>query len=266
MTLKIGNDTVPTSGTITYNGNNVNKVIYNGTTVWKKATGPSTVLEAAQTAILLHCDSAYEANGGYASITKYNFPNYPSTYKVRDGFGGYLYLSAMASTNNGVAWFNIGGLTTTATDKFTVECLAMPSMNNYAGSYAELVFSTGSTPDAIWRLQVKCESSTTGTAKVYSGDGTVTNYQGSTGGVSTSDGWYHLAATYHGNGTWSFFANGTKLGTYSYTGVSTGYNFTFIHGVASGSDMGGYDEIAVHSYERYTANFTVPTEPYTISQ
>lgn len=264
MTLKFGNTTVHTTGTITYNGYNVKKVVYNGVTVWEKASGLSNVLEAAQTAILLH-GNQYESNSGYAEITKSNYPTLPSTYRARAGFGSYLYLSAQQGTNNGTNWFNIGGLTTTATDKFTVECIVMPSMNNYDGSYTELVFGTGSNPDAIWRLQVKCKSSTTGTAKVYNGAGTVINYQGTEGGVSTSDGWYHLAATYHGNNTWSFFVNGTKLGTFSYTGVSTGYNFTFIHGVASGSDMGGFDEIVVHSYDRYTANFTVQTEPYTIS-
>lgn len=264
MKLKIGNDTVPTSGTITYNGNNVSKVVYNSTVVWEKATGPSTVLEAAQTAILLHCDTSYESNGGYATITKSNYPSWPSTYNARSGFSGYLYVPAQAGTNNGSNWFNIGGLTTLATDKFTVECLTWPSMNNVAGNYTELVFGTGSAPDAIWRMQIKTVTGTTATAKISSADGTV-KYESSAGGITSADGWYHLASTYHGNGTWSFFYNGTKVGTYAFTGASTGYNFTFIHTVGSGSDMGCFDEIAVHSYERYTANFTVPNEPYTIS-
>lgn len=37
MVLKFGNDVISeTTGTVTYNGNNVNKVVYNGTTVWEK--------------------------------------------------------------------------------------------------------------------------------------------------------------------------------------------------------------------------------------
>lgn len=42
MTLKFGSNTISeTDGTVTFNGNNVNKVVFDGTTIWEKSTTPS---------------------------------------------------------------------------------------------------------------------------------------------------------------------------------------------------------------------------------
>lgn len=263
MAFKIGNITLPTSADVKYNGQTVKTIKYGSTVVWQKAGGLSAVLEAAKTWALFHCDDNTGSNLGSKAINKNNWPSWPSTYKARTGFNSYAYLSAMATANNGVAWFNLGGLTLAATDKYSIECLVLPAINSNGGR-AELVFGTGSAPDAIWRLVITRVSETTATARVSNGASDVVNYESTAGAITSADGWYHLAATYHGNGTWSFFVNGTKVGTFAYTGASTGWNFTFLHGVASGSDMAGFDEIVLHGYERYTNNFEVQTQPYSI--
>lgn len=263
MALKIGSITLPTSADVKYNGQTVKTIKYGSTVVWQKAGGLSAVLESAKTWALFHCDDNTGSNLGSKTINKNNWPSYPTTYKVRDGFNAYNYLSASSTANNGVAWFNLGGLTLAATDKYSIECLVLPAINSNGGR-AELVFGTGSAPDAIWRLVITRVSETTATARVSNGASDVVNYESAAGAITSADGWYHLAATYHGNGTWSFFVNGTKVGTFAYTGASTGWNFTFLHGVASGSDMAGFDEIALHGYERYTNNFEVQTQPYSI--
>lgn len=42
MTLKFGSNIISeTDGTVTFNGNNVNKVVFNDTTIWEKSTTPS---------------------------------------------------------------------------------------------------------------------------------------------------------------------------------------------------------------------------------
>lgn len=263
MTLKIGTITLPTSADVLFNGQPVKKIKYGQTVVWQKESGLSPVLDSAKTWALFHCDDNTGSNLGSAAINKNNWPPYPTTYKVRDGFNAYNYLSAMATANNGVAWFNLGGLTLTDTDKYSVECLVLPAINSNGGR-AELVFGTGSAPDAIWRMVITRVSETTATARVANGVNDTINYESAAGQITSPDGWYHLAATYHGNGTWSFFFNGQKVGTFAYTGASTGWNFTFLHGVPSGSDMAGFDEIVLHGYERYTQNFEVQTQPYSI--
>lgn len=223
----------------------------------------SAILYKNKTPILLHCDTYYEQNEGCAEITKSRFPTSTSQYKVRYGFGGFVSLTASDRAANGVNWFNVGGLTLTDTDKYSVECLVKPAWTENKNR-CELVFGTGSTPDAIWRFVVERASETSATVKIFNGDNSITHYESEAGAFTSSDSWYHLAATYHGNGTWSSFVNGTKVGTFAAVGASTGYNFTFLHGVARGSDMGCFDEIAVHSYERYTKDFVVPTQPYIV--
>lgn len=263
MAFKIGNITLPTSATVNYNGQPVKTIKYGDTVVWQKESGLSAVLDAAKTLALFHCDDNMGTNLGSATINKNNWPSWPSAYKAREGFNSYAYLSAMATANNGVAWFNLGGLTLTAADKYSIECLVLPAINSNGGR-AELVFGTGSAPDAIWRLVITRVSETTATARVSNGASDVVNYESAAGAITSPDGWYHLAATYHGNGTWSFFVNGVKVGTFAYTGASTGWNFTFLHGVSAGSDMAGFDEIVLHGYERYKQNFELQTQPYSI--
>lgn len=223
----------------------------------------SAILKKNETLVLLHCDTGYEQNEGCAEIQKSRFPTSTSAYQARYGFGSFVTVSANDRTANGVNWFNIGGLTLTDTDKYTVECLCRPAWNENHNR-SELVFGTGSTPDAIWRMVVERVSETSATVKIYNGDNSVLLYESAAGFFTTSDKWYHLAATYHGNGTWSFFVNGQKLGTFEASGASTGWNFTFLHGVFRGSDMASFDEIAVHAYERYTEDFSVPTQPYIV--
>lgn len=223
----------------------------------------SAILKKNETLVLLHCDTSYEQNEGCAEITKSRFPTSNMQYKVRYGFGGFVTVSANDRVSGGVNWFNVGGLTLADTDKYSVECLCKPAWNENKNR-CELVFGTGSAPDAIWRLAVERVSETSATVRVYNGDNSILHYESEAGAFTTSDGWYHLAATYHGNGKWSFFVNGKKLGTFEAAGASTGWNFTFLHGVARGSDMGCFDEIAVHAYERYTEDFSVPTQPYIV--
>lgn len=223
----------------------------------------SAILKKKDTLVLLHCDTYYEQNEGCATIQKSHFPNSTSDYKARYGFGSFVSMSASERAYNGVNWFNVGGLTLTETDKYSVECLCKPAWDENKNR-GELVFGTGSAPDAIWRIVLERVSETSATVKIYNGDNSVLHYESEAGAFTTSDCWYHLAATYHGNGKWSFFINGKKVGTFEATGASTGWNFTFLHGVVRGSDMGSFDEIAVHAYERYTEDFSVPTQPYIV--
>lgn len=266
MALYIGNTEVPNTATVTYAGQNVSKIVYGSTVVWEKGGGLTTQLEYSKTPILMHCDSTQWLNEGNASEAKYNFGTMTMTYQARSGFGGYN----LRSYQNGSNFMDLGGLALGSTDKYSVEAICMIGMNGYSGDYAELVFGTSNgdtsssaTVTAIWRMRLTYATSSSATLTI--GNDSTTVYTGVTGGITTSDKWYHLAATYKGNGTWAFFANGTLIGTYSYTGVSSGFNFVFLNGTPSGSDMGGWDEIVVHNYARYTASFTVPTEPYTIA-
>lgn len=267
MTLKIGATTVPNTATVTYNGYNVKKIVYGGTVVWEKGGGElSTALELAKTPILMHCDSTQWLNEGNATEAKYNFGTSVMTYQVRSGFGGYNMRSFASGSAN---FMDLGGLTLSASDKYSVEAICMIGMNGYSGDYAELVFGTSSgdtsssaTVTAIWRMRLTYASATTATLTI--GNDSTTVYTGTTGGVSSTDKWYHLAATYNGNNQWTFFCQGIGIGTFAYSGVSSGFNFVFINGGTS-YDMGGWDEIVVHNYDRYTSTFTVPTVPYTIS-
>ena len=265
MTLKIGNIEVPTTATATFNGQSVNAIVFNGVTVWQKGSGLSRELELAKTPILMHCDSAQWLNEGSATTTTYNFGTSAMTYQARAGFGAYV----TRSFSNGSNYMDLGGLTLGSSDKYSVEAICMLGMNGYAGDYAELVFSNSggdltpsATVTATWRMRLTYNSATSATLTI--GNDSTTVYTGTTGAITTTDKWYHLAATYNGNGTWTFFANGTLIGTYSFSGVSTGFNFVFINGGTS-YDMGGWDEIVVHNYARYTSSFTPQTQPYTIA-
>lgn len=280
MTLKFGTTEIPNTATVNYvdgNGSHpVSAIVYNGTTVWQAGPGLSTELELSKTPFLFHFDNNYwkwqnSGNIQPEDMLKANFDNISlSSYPVPK-FNSYA---------NGT-WYRtspfslfFGGMTISPLDNFTIEGWVYPSVNGYYGNncanyYAGLVFAdsqgtpTGAATTAIWRMYVKCTTDLYHAVLVVTDDNSV-NYTSSE--FVSADGWYHLAAVHKGSGAFDFFVNGQKLTTQTISFTSsTGFNFLCqAHGPVDGGDMASFDEVVVHSYARYTGNFTPPTAAYTV--
>ena len=280
MVLKFGTTEIPNTATVNYvdgNGSHpVSAIVYNGTTVWQAGPGMSTQLDITKTPILFHFDNnywTYQNNGNLTQdqLAKYNFPTSVGSYPVPK-FNSYGYTQWQQSS---AGYFLFGGLSLTTTDNFTVECWVYPAANGYYGNtcanhYAGIVFvdSNGDTTGAatvtpIWRMYVKCTTDLYHAVLTVSDDDQISFTSSE---VTSANGWYHIAAVHKGSGVFDFFINGQKVTTQTISFTSsTGFNFECLaHGPTNTSDNAYFDEVVVHSYARYTGNFTPPTQAYTV--
>jgi hypothetical protein len=87
-----------------------------------------------------------------------------------------------------------------------------------------------------------------------SGFGSITFYNINVSTPSDAT-WHHMAFTNPGSGTWTWYLNGTSIGT---AGLGGGFTqFAFGKGTTGGSSNGlRIDEIRISKIRRYTANFT----------
>jgi hypothetical protein len=87
-----------------------------------------------------------------------------------------------------------------------------------------------------------------------SGYGSITFYNINVNTPSAAN-WHHMAFTNPGSGTWTWYLNGTSIGT---AGLGGGFTqFAFGKGTTGGSSNGlRIDEIRISKIRRYTANFT----------
>ena len=240
--------------TLTYNSNSVNSVKYNGVeldclkingdTIWVKT---SPILVYNQTPVLLHLDGD-TTNLGYATLQW-----------VGQGFN----LQSTGGKFNGYAqykgWYDFRGLTFSSTDSYTIE-MWMYTVEQ-EDNYCEFVWGKGSAPTHIVSVTINNKPDTK-RLDIFNGETISTQIP-----IANLSNWNHIAITYNGANTFSFYFNGVLQHQLTADGATSDYNTVF-NGNTSLINQGysGWDEVVIHNYLRYTSNFIPPTSPYTIVQ
>ena len=115
MALIYNGTTVPTNGTIKYNNTNLTKVIYNGTTVWEKASSSWQTNTYLNTGV---------GNGGGRTITNTKTFDSPvavySVYYAQLNNNGKSCTMTTYGSNNNSTWVELAKWTTSASGNKTI--------------------------------------------------------------------------------------------------------------------------------------------------
>lgn len=216
----------------------------------------SNILDGATTPVLLHFDGDAE-NLGTTDIEWHGQFDDTNTHFVYTTSGRFAAQRAEAAI-----WQFFNGVTFASTDKYSVESWIYKDPNAYSSAHVYFSWANEITDGNDY---IKLEVDPANSVFKISSFGSVVETINIT---PTTNNWYHVAFTYHGNQTYSVFLNGEKVYTLTNTdGAVAGYVgnlYTFPEGQTTSYQ--GFSEFVVHSYERYVDDFDVPTTPYKINR
>ena len=198
------------------------------------------------------------ANGG-SGIVIIRYP-VPAGTRLTTSYSGTIFTASSYFGDSGLGY---------STGQSGTRTFAMPAARGANATTIEFFAykgtESGSTPNSIFEfgeilLQNRLNTSQQQWGIISSSSQTVISQTGN----GTANAYQHICFQTTGNGTWTWWVNGYRTGTFSASVNTTQFTIGRLNQFSSGNFTIRFDEIRVSSITRYNAStdLTVPTAPF----